>query len=148
MDEAATRELQLSAVIGFQGKANKGLILHPDNKRLIYALGYSVVVRDLVTKEETFLQGHNNVVTCVALSKDGKILASGQKTHTGFVADIVIWNLDEATETARLRLATLVFACFDFSHVTRERLKDGSECVSTRLRATYVQFNGVELKFR
>lgn len=122
MDEGAATELQLSAVIGFQGRANKCLILHPDNKRLIYALGYSVVVRDLTTKEETFLQGHNNVVTCVALSKDGKFLASGQKTHTGFVADIVIWDLDEATEVARLRLVIVVFDSLNISHVTCTRL--------------------------
>lgn len=97
------RDLELSAVIGLNGTSKKCIAMHPDNKRLIFALGYSVVVRDLTTKAETFLCGHDNCVTCIAVSKDGKFLASGQKTHAGFVADIVIWSLEDSVELGRLR---------------------------------------------
>lgn len=96
-------DLELSAVIGLNGTSKKCIVMHPDNKRLIFALGYTVVVRDLTTNAETFLCGHDNCVTCIAVSKDGKFLASGQMTHPGFVADIVIWSLEDSVELGRLR---------------------------------------------
>ncbi|CDJ33780.1 WD domain, G-beta repeat-containing protein, putative [Eimeria mitis] len=89
--------------------------MHPDNQRLIFALGYSVVVRDLKCSSETFLCGHDNRVTCIAVSKDGKYLASGQMTHPGFVADIIIWSLEELVELGRLSFHKVSVECLDFS---------------------------------
>ena len=39
-----------------------GLILHPDNEHLIFPLGCTVVVRNLLQRTQTFLQGHDNQV--------------------------------------------------------------------------------------
>ncbi|KAL8451311.1 hypothetical protein Emag_002816 [Eimeria magna] len=103
MEGEQIQDLQLDAVVGFSGISRKCIVMHPDNKRLIFALGYSVVVRDLTTGAETFLLSHDNCVTCIAMSKDGKYLASGQKTHAGFVADIILWDLDDSIELGRLR---------------------------------------------
>lgn len=103
MENKELHDLELSAVIGINGTFKKCVVMHPDNQRLIFALGYSVVVRDLTTGSETFLRGHDNCVTCIAISKDGKFLASGQTTHAGFVADIIIWSLQESMELGRLR---------------------------------------------
>ncbi|KAL8439253.1 hypothetical protein Efla_005730 [Eimeria flavescens] len=113
--EQPAQDLQLDAIIGFTGTSRRCLVIHPDNKRLIFALGYSIVVRDLTTGAETFLQGHDNCVRCIAISKDGKYLASGQKTHPGFVADIVLWSLEEALELARLSFHKVSVDCLDFS---------------------------------
>lgn len=33
-------------------------------------------------------------VSCIALSKSGRYLASGQVTYMGFPADIIIWDLE------------------------------------------------------
>lgn len=33
-------------------------------------------------------------VSCVALSRSGKYLASGQVTYTGFTAPIILWDLE------------------------------------------------------
>lgn len=41
------------------------------------------------------MQGHTNSVTCLAFSKDGKQLASGQVTHMGFQANIIVWDFNE-----------------------------------------------------
>ena len=35
-------------------------------------------------KDQTFLQGHTDRVTCITMSKDGNLLASGQITHMGY----------------------------------------------------------------
>ena len=36
------------------------------------------------TKKQEFLTGHTNNVSCLAVSKSGRYLASGQITHMGF----------------------------------------------------------------
>lgn len=44
-----------------------------------------------LTKQE-FLQGHNNRVSCVTVSRSGKFLASGQVSPMGFSAPIIVWD--------------------------------------------------------
>lgn len=48
--------LNVLAVIGFNGNIIDGLILHPDNEHLVYALGSQVVVRNVLTREQRFLK--------------------------------------------------------------------------------------------
>lgn len=72
------QELELSAVIGFQGKSpsppkgasplsketnplrvgkvTSGLILHPDNEHIIYPLGTTIVVRHIISRTQQFLR--------------------------------------------------------------------------------------------
>lgn len=59
------KELELSAVIGFQGKyesltrAGKvidGLILHPDNEHIIFPLGTTIIVRHIISRTQQFLR--------------------------------------------------------------------------------------------
>ena len=40
------------------------------------------------TKKQEFLTGHTNNVSCLAVSKSGRYLASGQVTHMGFKVKI------------------------------------------------------------
>mmetsp|Transcript_34261 Transcript_34261/g.80051 ORF Transcript_34261/g.80051 Transcript_34261/m.80051 type:complete len:616 (-) Transcript_34261:179-2026(-) len=109
-------ELELEAVIGFKGTVTQGLLLHPDQQHLIFPLGCTVVVRNLIEKTQSFLQGHDNQVNCITVSKSGKWLASGQKTFMGFPADVIIWDFFERREKHRLTLhkvavVSLAFSC-------------------------------------
>jgi cilia- and flagella-associated protein 52 len=61
-----------------------GLTLHPDNEHILYPLGSSVVVRNVVQRTQTYLRGHDNDITVVAVSPSGKYIATGQKTFAGF----------------------------------------------------------------
>mmetsp|Transcript_3004 Transcript_3004/g.4402 ORF Transcript_3004/g.4402 Transcript_3004/m.4402 type:complete len:613 (+) Transcript_3004:164-2002(+) len=88
-------KLQLENVIGFGGDVQEGLKVHPDQKTLIYPLGSTLVLHDLVKDDDIFLEGHNGPITCVAVSSSGKYIASGQKTHMGFKAAIYIWDFEE-----------------------------------------------------
>jgi WD40 repeat protein len=90
------KELELLGVIGFNGTVRSGLILHPGNQHVVYPLGSTIVVRHLETNTQTFLQrdGHDQEVSCLALSSTGKYLASGQSSHMGFPAAIIIWDLE------------------------------------------------------
>ena len=65
------------------GNILNGLQWHPDGVHVLYPLGSSVVVKNLKSGNQTFLTGHTDVVTCVALSKDGKTVASGQRVDMG-----------------------------------------------------------------
>ncbi|OXB54515.1 hypothetical protein ASZ78_014785 [Callipepla squamata] len=86
------------------GHITSGLICHPDSKHLLYPLGCTVVIQDLATKKQTFLQGHTNNVSCVVVSRSGSYVASGQVTYIGFKADIILWDFQKKELLARLSL--------------------------------------------
>ncbi|XP_077979702.1 cilia- and flagella-associated protein 52-like [Glandiceps talaboti] len=94
--------LELYGIVGFNGDVPGGLIVHPDRQHLIFPLGDTVIIEDIVNHTQSFLSGHTNKVSCIAVSKSGRYLASGQVTHMGFKADVIIW--DYATKTLKSRL--------------------------------------------
>jgi len=93
-----------------------GLILHPDNEHLIFPLGCTVVIRNLITKTQSFLQGHDNQVNCITVSKSGQLLASGQKTFMGFPADVIVWDFGQRVEIHRLSLHKVAVTSLSFSY--------------------------------
>lgn len=98
------------------GSVANGLILHPDNEHLIYPLGSTVVVRHVLTRTQTFLRGHDNPISTIAVSKSGSMIASGQKTHMGFPADIIVWDFATRQAIHRLRLHKVCIQSLAFSH--------------------------------
>jgi WD40 repeat protein len=88
--------LDLQATIGFEGRVRDGLVYHPNGKFVLYPLGATIVVKNIRTGHQDFLDGHTNAVSCLALSHDGKKLASGQVADSGFTAEVIIWDLDVA----------------------------------------------------
>jgi len=113
------KHLQLDAVIGFEGTVQNGLIFHPDGQHLIYPLGSTVVIRDLSTSHsQRFLHGHVDKVSTVTLSPCGRYLASGQVTHMGFTAPILVWDFETGAILHKLELhkvlvQALAFSCED-----------------------------------
>lgn len=77
MAEAGGAPLQLSAVIGFRGEVENGLILHPNDQHVVYSLGSTVIVRDVINCKQEFLTGHDNVINALQLSPSGQWIASG-----------------------------------------------------------------------
>ncbi|KAL2101062.1 hypothetical protein ACEWY4_002823 [Coilia grayii] len=96
--------LELEAVIGFNGYVLSGMVAHPDREHLIYCLGCNIIIKGLLTNKQKILYGHTNNVSCVAVSKSGKYVASGQVTFMGFKADVIIWDFAERCIYARLQL--------------------------------------------
>eukprot|EP00294_Goniomonas_avonlea_P013212 CAMPEP_0114556708 /NCGR_PEP_ID=MMETSP0114-20121206/9432_1 /TAXON_ID=31324 /ORGANISM="Goniomonas sp, Strain m" /LENGTH=623 /DNA_ID=CAMNT_0001741929 /DNA_START=93 /DNA_END=1964 /DNA_ORIENTATION=- len=109
--------LDLISCVGFAGTVPEGLILMPDKQRMIFPLGSTVVVREVANPQaQRFLQGHSDRVTCIALSPSGRYLASGQCTHMGFQADVVVWDLERMEILHRMRLhkvkvQSVAFSC-------------------------------------
>ncbi|KAI8588611.1 WD40-repeat-containing domain protein [Geranomyces variabilis] len=103
--DAEFAPLQLESIIGFSGSVPQGHIKHPDGVHTIYSLGSTVVVSDSrVPNSQEFLQGHTNAVSCLAIDKPGRLVASGQVTHMGFQADIIIWDFKKRTAVHRFSL--------------------------------------------
>lgn len=98
-------DLRLDSVIGIGGGVHNGLVLHPDGSTLIYPLGSTVIIRPKGDARcQEFLQGHTDKVACIAVSKSGRYLASGQVTHMGFNADIIIWDFETRQMVHRMAL--------------------------------------------
>ena len=61
-------KLNLLAVIGFNGAVIDGLILHPNNEELIFPIGSQIVVRNVLTRQDRFLNGHSNDISTMTIS--------------------------------------------------------------------------------
>ncbi|KAJ3331476.1 Cilia- and flagella-associated protein 52 [Blyttiomyces sp. JEL0837] len=110
------QNLRLESIIGFGGAVNQGLIKHPNGFHTIYCLGSTVVINDSRTaNSQEFLQGHTNVISCLAVSKSGNYIASGQVTHMGFQADIIIWDFKKRQLVRRLTLHKVKVQALAFS---------------------------------
>ena len=80
--------LIMKRIVSLAGSIPSGLKVHPDRQHLVYALGCTVVVEDIQSGKQDFLTGHTNDVTCIAISKSGRYIASGQLTYMGFKVHI------------------------------------------------------------
>uniref|UniRef100_A0A8C4GF86 Cilia- and flagella-associated protein 52 n=1 Tax=Dicentrarchus labrax TaxID=13489 RepID=A0A8C4GF86_DICLA len=97
-------QLELESVIGFNGRVFSGLRVHPDREHLIYPLGCTVILKRIKDGKQEFLQGHTNNVSCIAVSKHGSYIASGQVNYMGFKATVIIWDYAQRTIYAQLLL--------------------------------------------
>lgn len=78
------------------GKIPNCVQYHPNGKHLVFSLGATVVIQNLEAKEQIFLRGHTDKITCFTISRDGKYIASGQSTHMGFIAPVKVWDFERA----------------------------------------------------
>ena len=51
---------------------------------MVYPLGCNLIIENLQSRQQEFLLGHNNNVSCLTISNNGKYIASGQVTFMGF----------------------------------------------------------------
>ncbi|XP_026877749.2 cilia- and flagella-associated protein 52 [Electrophorus electricus] len=124
-------KVELEAVIGFNGRVFSGLRAHPDREHLIYPLGCTLIIKHLTSGRQGFLHGHTNNISCVAVSKSGHYVGSGQVNYMGFKADVIIWDYARREIYARLilhkaKVEALAFSPNDKYLVTLGGQDDGS----------------------
>ncbi|XP_072398730.1 cilia- and flagella-associated protein 52 [Diabrotica undecimpunctata] len=112
------QELGIKAIIGFDGGNTNSLLAHPNGKHVVYALGNKVAIMEWSTKKQQFLVGHTNIISCVAVSKSGKFIASGQINHIGFRATVIVWDFEKMEllsqhEHHKVRVEGLIFSMDD-----------------------------------
>jgi WD40 repeat protein len=74
-----------------------------------------VVVRNLVSKKQVYLTGLSSTISCLVISHDGSLVAAGQTTHMGFVADVIVWRFGSEDPGLRLSLHKGSVECVAFS---------------------------------
>lgn len=95
MDENQQMDtLDIRRIIGFNGEVPNGLQVHPDNKNLVYPLGFNVIIEDISNSKQVILSDHTNKVTCVAIDRTGRYIATGQINYMGFKASIKLWSYE------------------------------------------------------
>ena len=88
--------MELEHAIGFSAATKNGLLVHPSGESVIYAQGGCVLIANLKdAHEQTFLRGHDDLVTCLDVSASGRLIASGQ---VGENADVVVWEYSAADD--------------------------------------------------
>jgi len=115
--------MELEHAIGFTGSVAQSLHYHPSGKDAIYVGGGCVVVSDLSDPHnQHFLRGHDGPITSLDMSKDGKMLASGQ---VGENSDVIVWDAENKSLLYRLSTHEHGIAKVAFSHDSRFLLTVG-----------------------
>ncbi|XP_044754994.1 cilia- and flagella-associated protein 52 [Coccinella septempunctata] len=117
-DPADVKDLEVRAIIGFDGSTPRGLIIHPNGKHILYPIGNKISIQDWVTKQQSFLTGHTNIISAMDVSRSGKYVASGQINHIGFKASVIIWDFEKRCilsqhELHKVRVEAVMFSFDD-----------------------------------
>ena len=72
-------------------------------------------MRNIVTKLQWSLSGHDSQIHVIRLSSDGALLASGQKTLIGMAADVIVWDFKGRSQVHRLSIHKGYVASISFS---------------------------------
>ncbi|KAJ1633850.1 WD40-repeat-containing domain protein [Pavlovales sp. CCMP2436] len=93
--------IELEHAIGFTGSIAGSLSLLPNGEEILYVSGACLVIASLADPHaQTFLRGHTEAISCVHVSQDGRLAASGQR---GRVADVYVWDLSARRQLYRLQ---------------------------------------------
>ncbi|KAL3875946.1 hypothetical protein ACJMK2_033846 [Sinanodonta woodiana] len=123
--------LEIDSIIGLNGKVHGGMKVHPNRQHLIFPLGCAVVIEDISTNKQESLWGHTDYVTCIGVSNSGKYIASGQRTHMGFKAEVIIWDYEKrkaihALTLHKVKVEAVAFSPNDLYLATLGGKDDGS----------------------
>ena len=70
--------MELEHSIGYSGKIVRSVYFHPNGKEFVCISGACIVICDLSDPhQQFFLRGHDDQIKTLAISHDGKTLASG-----------------------------------------------------------------------
>lgn len=81
--------IELEHTIGFSAVPN-AVHFHPTANEYIYPSGGSILLTSFQdAHSQLFLRGHEAHITCIAMSRSGRLLASGER---GKRADVLLWD--------------------------------------------------------
>lgn len=109
---SAAFAVELEHAIGYSSVCST-ICWHPNGTKYLYAAGASIVVSDFVDPhDQAFLRGHDDNITCLALSNSGRYVASGQY---GDNADAIVWDYEAKKLLYRMSDHDHGVACLAFS---------------------------------
>lgn len=125
MEAPATSLMELDHAIGYTGEILNSILMHPNQKDCIQVSGANVIISDMTDPhKQRFLKGHDDQITCVAISHNGKLFASGQK---GDNSDVLVWNFEQGKVQYKLSEHDYEITTLDFSHDDRLLISCGNQ---------------------
>ena len=125
MQASPTNLIELDHAIGYSGETLNSILLHPMQKDYVSISGANIIIGDVSdSHKQRFLKGHDEQVTCMAISHKGKLVASGQK---GDNADVLVWNFDTGKLLYKLSEHDYEVTTLDFSHDDRLLISCGNQ---------------------
>lgn len=106
----------IQTTIGFNSILRNSVCLVSSPDTVVMACGDSLIVENLATKTQQYLRGHRNKISCFTVSKCGKLLASAEHCQTGFISEIIIWDLSTNTRIQSLKMHKGSVKYLSFSH--------------------------------
>jgi len=91
--------VELEHFCGFGGQFLGVVHYHPvQSETLLYSAGASIIIEDVNDPhKQDFLRGHDGNISALDISRNGKLLASGQvgsPYKKGAVAPVIVWDFD------------------------------------------------------
>jgi len=108
--------IEVEHAIGFNGLVPDSIALL-DNNNFVVVSGASAIICDLNDPhKQSFLAGHSDLLSCMAVSPKGTLLATGQLGPAG---DVVVWDIASKKQLFRLAEHNDTVACMAFSDDSR-----------------------------
>jgi WD40 repeat protein len=102
-------EHSIGCSLSIKGAAN----LHPNGRDIVCCAGGAVVITSIHdAHEQVLLNGHDDFITCVAVARQGHLIASGQQ---GQNADVILWDVDSRKPRFRWQEHDFGVACLTFT---------------------------------
>jgi len=116
--------LELEHAIGCNVEFKGVCHYRPNSKDYVSAVGGVVIVADMEDPhEQQFLKGHDEFITCLAVSHSGDLCATGQQ---GSNADVVLWDLNSKSLAFRFQEHDHGIDAVCFSHDDRFLISCGN----------------------
>eukprot|EP00933_Yihiella_yeosuensis_P048527 TRINITY_DN4478_c0_g1_i2.p1 TRINITY_DN4478_c0_g1~~TRINITY_DN4478_c0_g1_i2.p1 ORF type:complete len:668 (-),score=88.39 TRINITY_DN4478_c0_g1_i2:145-2001(-) len=111
---------ELEHFCGYGGKHLGTVRYHPTQaETLVYSAASAIIIEDVNDPhKQEFLRGHDAEVSCIDLSLNGKLLASGQlgsPSRKGAVAPVVVWDFDNRARYIEFNGLAHSVLCVHFS---------------------------------
>lgn len=97
-------ENEVQTTIGFNCLLRNSLVSLGSSEMVVFACGDTLILENLTTKAQSFFRGHRNKISCFSVSKCGKFIASAENCQTGFLSEILLWDLQTRTILQSLKL--------------------------------------------
>lgn len=90
----AMGHLGCASVVGVSGQVSNAVVWDPESGFFAYVADNIVIIENLKTREQIFLNHHSQPLCGLALSHDGKLLATGSSgVEISKCADVCIWQV-------------------------------------------------------
>ncbi|XP_029977706.1 WD repeat-containing protein 90 isoform X2 [Sphaeramia orbicularis] len=117
--------MRLKAVIGYNGNGRGNMVWSADKGLFAYSCGCIVVVEYLHTGSQKHLRGHNEEVSCLAVTNDAQTVASAAGDNSSDRCLICIWDVQSGACRSTISHHRGAVQCLAFSRDDRYLLSVG-----------------------